>query len=316
MSKKRLTFLAKLAVSVSLLALVLNQMDLDEVARRLETMNAPLIVAAVACLAVPAIPIVTWRWHVILRSIYRAAPWLRLARMVTIGLFFNQVLPTTFGGDGLRIWLLSRGETPIDVAFRSVILDRGIGLFGLLLLCLATSLSLMVSFGEATVVLGAILLSALGLVSIIYLPFFLRLLQALPFAKLRHHLSIFNDDFRSVLRAKSTLTALLCVSVLGHILTCIAVWLTARSLDIAIPLGPTLIVVPPVVLVAALPISVAGWGVREGGMIFGLGILGVSSGDAVLVSVMVGLMGVALGGLGGLTWLLSGTRPPATAGKP
>jgi uncharacterized protein (TIRG00374 family) len=287
MSKKHLIFLAKFAVSVSLLALVLNQMDLDEVASRLETMSARLLIAAVACLAVQAIAIVTWRWHVILQSVYTAVMWMRLARMVTIGLFFNQVLASTFRGDGFRIWLLSRTETPLDVALRSVVLDRGFGLFGLFLLSLAASLSLMVSLGQATVVLGAILLSALGTISIIYLPFFLRLLQALPFARLRHHLATFGEDLRSVLRAKTTLAALLSISVIGHILICFSVWLTAWSLDIEIPLGGTLAVVPPVLLAAALPISISGWGVREGGMIFGLGMLGVSSGDAVLVSVMV-----------------------------
>jgi uncharacterized membrane protein YbhN (UPF0104 family) len=104
--------------------------------------------------------------------------------------------------------------------------------------------------------------------------------------------------------------------VIGHILACFAVWLTARSLDIAIPVGPTLIVVPPVVLAAALPISIGGWGVREGGMIFGLGIIGVSSGDAVLVSVMVGLISVTFGCLGGLTWLLTGAKRSTAGSEP
>jgi uncharacterized protein (TIRG00374 family) len=209
MSKKHLIFLAKLAISVSLLALVFNQMDLDQVTARLESMSVPPLIGAALCLAVQAIAVVTWRWHAILRSIHKVVMCRSLARMVTIGLFFNQVLPTTFGGDGIRIWLLSRTEIPLDVAFRTVVLDRGFGLFGLFLLSLAASLSLMISFGEGTVVLGAILLSTLGIISIIYLPFFLKLLQSLPLAKLRHHLSIFSDDFRSVLCAKATLTALI-----------------------------------------------------------------------------------------------------------
>ncbi len=316
MSKKHLIFLAKLAVSVSLLALALNQMDLGQVTTRLELMKGPPLVAATACLAVQAIAIVTWRWHAILRLIYKAVMWMSLARMVVIGLFFNQVLPTTVGGDGVRIWLLSRTETPINVAFRSVVLDRVLGLFGLFLLCLAASLSLLISFGEGTVVLGMIFLSTMGIISIIYAPFFLQLLQWLPFAKLRYQLSTFRKEIQSVLRAKTRLTILLSISVIGHILTCFAVWLTAWSFGIAIPLGPTLAIVPPVLLAAALPISIAGWGIREGGMIFGLGMLGVSSGDAALVSVMIGLMGVTLGGLGGLTWLLSGLRRSAAGSGP
>jgi len=67
-------------------------------------------------------------------------------------------------------------------------------------------------------------------------------------------------------------------------------------------------VVPLVLLVTALPISIAGWGVREGSMVVGLGLLGVPESDAALVSVVIGLIGVGLGALGGLTWLVSGNR--------
>ena len=234
--------------------------------------------------------------------------WINLARVVVIGLFFNQILPTTVGGDGIRIWLLSHTETPLDVAIKSVVLDRILGLFGLFLLCLAASLTFLISFGEATVALGVIFLSTIGIISIIYAPFFLNLLQWLPFSKLQYQLSTLRKEIESVLRAKIRLTALLSLSVIGHIVTCFAVWLTARSFGIEIPLGLTLAVVPPVLLAASLPISIAGWGVREGSMIFGLAMLGVSSSDATLVSVVIGLMGLGLGALGGLVWLFSGAR--------
>ena len=286
----------------------MNETDFGNVTARLDSVRMGPLIAAMACLVVQTIAVVTWRWHVILRVIHKAVMWVNLARVVVIGYFFNQILPTTIGGDGVRIWLLSRTETSLDVALRSVVLDRVLGLFGLFLLCLAASLSLLISFGEATVVLVVIFLSAMGIISIIYAPFFLNLLQWLPFSKLQYQLSTFRKEIESVLRAKTRLTALLSLSVIGHIVASFAVWLTARSFGIEIPLGPTLAVVPPILLAASLPISIAGWGVREGSMIIGLAMLGVSGSDATLVSVVIGLMCLGLGALGGLIWLFSGAR--------
>ena len=107
---------------------------------------------------------------------------------------------------------------------------------------------------------------------------------------------------------KSSFLQLLVVSVGGHLLACLAVWLTARAFDIDMPVLGTSMVTPMILLVASLPISISGWGVREGGMIVGLGMLGVSSADAALVSVVFGLISVLLGIVGGLVWVATGSE--------
>jgi uncharacterized membrane protein YbhN (UPF0104 family) len=61
-------------------------------------------------------------------------------------------------------------------------------------------------------------------------------------------------------------------------------------------------------LVSMAPISLAGWGVREGAMIVGLGLAGIVPADALAVSVAYGLLQLALGLLGGALWLL--VAPP------
>lgn len=51
-----------------------------------------------------------------------------------------------------------------------------------------------------------------------------------------------------------------------------------------------------------IPISIAGWGVREGAMVVGLGLVGVSSSTALSVSLLFGGVLVVVGLLGGLIW--------------
>ena len=64
-----------------------------------------------------------------------------------------------------------------------------------------------------------------------------------------------------------------------------------------------MIVLPVVVLGASVPISFAGWGVREGAMVLMLGKMGISSADALALSIVLGLVLMSVSILGGFVWL-------------
>jgi hypothetical protein len=55
-----------------------------------------------------------------------------------------------------------------------------------------------------------------------------------------------------------------------------------------------------------VPISVAGWGIREGAMIVAFGFVGVPEADALVVSILFGLTLIAAGAPGGVLWLSEG----------
>jgi uncharacterized membrane protein YbhN (UPF0104 family) len=124
------------------------------------------------------------------------------------------------------------------------------------------------------------------------------------------------EEVKFLRQSRARTMQLILVSVFGHFVLCLAVWLSAQAFAIEISLGPTLVIVQPIFLVAALPISIAGWGVREGGMVFGLGLLGVASGDAALISVAYGLMGVAIGLFGARVWLFSMSEKRPSPDRP
>src|SRR5690606_4783819 len=68
-----------------------------------------------------------------------------------------------------------------------------------------------------------------------------------------------------------------------------------------------LILVPPVMLVSMVPISIAGWGVREGAMITAFGLVGLDTADALALSIVFGVIVSLVGAPGGAIWAL--TRP-------
>ena len=90
------------------------------------------------------------------------------------------------------------------------------------------------------------------------------------------------------------------------------VCLTAEALGMAIVPVDCLLLVPPIILFTMVPISLAGWGVREGAMVVGFGLVGVPAADALALSVTFGLVNAVTGLPGGLLWLIGERRlPPA-----
>ncbi len=67
--------------------------------------------------------------------------------------------------------------------------------------------------------------------------------------------------------------------------------------------------IPLVMVASAIPISVAGWGVREGAMVAALGLVGVGEAQAFAISLLLGLMLIVAGLPGGLLWLRSRASP-------
>jgi hypothetical protein len=64
-----------------------------------------------------------------------------------------------------------------------------------------------------------------------------------------------------------------------------------------------MMIVPPVTLLQLVPISLAGWGVREAALVVALGWFGARAEAALAISVLVGLCLILVGLPRGLIWL-------------
>ena len=80
-------------------------------------------------------------------------------------------------------------------------------------------------------------------------------------------------------------------------------WCLAQAQHMGVPLVDFAILMPPVMLVVALPISAGGWGVREGAIVAALALTGVGTAPALLLSVELGLIGTLVSLPGGVIWL-------------
>jgi len=115
----------------------------------------------------------------------------------------------------------------------------------------------------------------------------------------------FGNDARTILRSPVALSQALGLSLSVNIAVSLCVWLIARSLAAETSALAFVFVIPVVVLVSTIPISIAGWGVREAAMVVGLGWVGMTSSAALAVSIVFGLALIAIGVVGGVVSLIS-----------
>src|SRR5436309_14228371 len=63
---------------------------------------------------------------------------MQATRFNLFGAFFNQTLPSSIGGDAVRLWLVARGGAGWRAATYSIFVDRAVGLIALAILIAAT----------------------------------------------------------------------------------------------------------------------------------------------------------------------------------
>jgi hypothetical protein len=92
--------------------------------------------------------------------------------------------------------------------------------------------------------------------------------------------------------------------VIIHLMTVTAAWWLAKAVAAPLEWSHALFLVLPVLLIATLPLSIAGWGTRETAMVLAFGYAGLAATDGLVVSVLLGISTFAAGLPGGMIWIL------------
>lgn len=140
--RRMLLFLAKAAISVLLLYLAVRRVNLGSIGERLGTLDLRWMIIILFILSAQ-MPLLALRWREIVVIYGARLPVTTALKYSFSGQFFNQVLPSTVGGDAVRIWLLARGGAGWQTAVYSVLTDRlaGVSMLGVLVVaCLPWTL--------------------------------------------------------------------------------------------------------------------------------------------------------------------------------
>lgn len=307
MIKRVLPWIVKGGVSFGLIAWVLSKVDLAA-AWAQATSIEPSMAALALVLMVCQIFLGALRWGLVLRALSAAFHWLRTISVYYIGVFFSIVLPGAVGGDAVRMWFARRNGLPLGTAINSVALERAVTVFGLVLLVCLTQPILMTRLPDLPgawifpMLLAVCVLGILTLASLDKLPL------SLHRWRLVRGLALLATDTRKLFFHPAYSLATLVVALVGHVNLSLAVYVLAVGLHLDVHLLDCLVLVPPVILVITLPISIAGWGVRETAMVTAFGFVGMAGSSALVLSILFGILTMVTALPGGLVFLLAGGR--------
>ena len=304
----------RLFVTAGLLWALLAHADLSRSKELLDHVSLPLLAAGAMALLATS-PFSALRWHIVMAAETTSpGPW-TLLKIVLVGLFFNQVLPSGVGGDAVRAWRCHRLGVGVAASIRSILLDRVSGYFVTVVLFAAGLPVLLHILPDVrqrygvVVLLGAALCGLLALFLIDYLP------RGLLRFRLVAEFAALSREGRRLFAPPARSGAVLSLGAVTVGLTILAIMLVADSLGVDLPFGSWVVIVPPVTLIQLVPVSLAGWGVRELGFVVVLAGFGIPAEAALAASLLVGLCMIVVGLPGGLLWLTDWDIASATAAK-
>jgi len=276
-----LKLIVKILITVAILAVIAQKIDLTSVFNVVRNMSPEFLVYALVMQLLSA-ALASYRWYLIMQRLKFVQTPLFYLKSYLKGSFFNQALPGGIGGDAYRVVECAALGNGKKAAFYGVLLDR------ILLL------NLIANIAHPGLLPAAIfhLLNALALGGISAVIVFAMLGKIDRFAhyKLTRHLHEISADLRRVYHDQSAIALHSVISVLIHFVSMLAVYFIGIGVGLDYSLLTFLVLVPPVMLLTIAPISLAGWGVREGGMIGLFMLIGADKALVLSMSVLYGLV--------------------------
>jgi glycosyltransferase 2 family protein len=296
-----------LAVTGLCTAYILWKIDIGRTAHILGSARVGYFLIAVAIM-VGTIPPMAWRWQLLLRAkgIEDNLGWLTRAYFVSYTA--GQVLPTSVGGDAVRIYeTAKRHPGRGGPAAGSILLERALG--GAATLALA-AVGFVLAIGRydigvyiwvelgfvlATIALGIVLFSRRAR------PLLRRTVPALKKIWIERHVRAVYEGIHSYRENGRLLFFVFFVTLVLQAVRVLAIWAGAKAVGIELPPRPYYVMGPLLFLVTLIPFTVSGLAVRESFFVSFLGNLSVPADPAFaagfiffVVTLTMSLPGVAI----------------------
>jgi glycosyltransferase 2 family protein len=224
-----------------------------------------------------------------------------------VGWFFSNVAPSTVGGDIFRGVQLSRVGTPVATAVKVILSIRLLSLATLVVVMFAgfpVAVGVVEERRDILLLAGTLGVASVATVSILLLARLGWRNSALERWRFFDKLMSASKSFRALLVPSSPAAGAWIAALVQHLLRVGVLAALATALGLGIPVSTLFALTPAALLVAMVPMSIGGWGVRELTFVYFLGTAGVSAEAALSLSVAFGLLRIFLGAIGGATWAL------------
>lgn len=277
----------RLALSAVAIVLVFHEINFQEFFAYLVHINRTYYLLAIL-LQIASALVGAYKWDMIMVRMGYARDFRFYAKAYLVGTMFNQILPTSVGGDAVRVGYAHKLGAGLRKGLYSVLADRYYGVVGLILLNILVLYWLRTTIPASMFTVISVMLLAMcgGLLFALLISQF-HFLKNIKIIQMLYELS---NALVNSIGSLAHLFTLLFLAVLSNFLTIFATYLIALSLNLPISLLDLLGLMPAITLITLLPISFAGWGVREGAMVGFLLFLHIPKAAILSLSVLYGIM--------------------------
>ncbi len=298
-------FIFKALLSLAIISLILLQIDWDIALSVLKNI-APLVWISTIALLVVQTLVLSVRWWLIINTGRCRVTYKEALKVTFASLVANFVFLTSISGFAVKVFLSVQQGVSLLFALGASLIDRFMTLLALLILA-----ALFMPFAgrhlgaEFLIIAGAFFI---GILSVTLCLLLLSKTKAKKFLQSHRRVATTFKYMRSIFTQPITFTVIIGTSLIAQFIYFLAIFVISIAAGAEVSLLALLSVLPMIALIASLPISIGGWGVREGAFIYGLGLLGVSLEQAFLISVQIGLSGLLAAGLVGIPAWLSASQ--------
>jgi len=308
--RKTLILAGKLLFSLAVLAffLIVSKISLREIGLNLRGVVWGWLALSFSLHGLGLL-ISAYRWQILARAQGDHVPLMFLTKSYLVGTFFNNFLPTRFGGDIVRIWDGSRYSKSLVKSSAIVVVERMTGIIVLFVFALAASLLRLDMARRLPVIWGALLVGLAGLATLIifFLPIFGRWLQRFPprglLGKVAQKAGAFRTTVLSFREKRSDFGRATAWAFLLQLNVILYYFLIGKALRLDIALLDYFIFIPIVLLIQIIPVTINGLGLREGAYIEIFKFYGIRPETALSFSIIEIAFGFIVGLAGGIIYV-------------
>ncbi len=312
--RKKILTAARIIVSLGLISYLIffrsGFKDFSTFIDILKTVDVPLLIAS-ASMHIFGIWISVIRWNILLKTQKIRISQGYLASSFLIGTFFNNLLPTSIGGDIFRtVDISNKAKISVGKSASVIVIERFSGVISAATYAVIALLLGFRTIGTTSYIIPVVAFFA---VSIIFMFLILnpsllhlnKLVDRMKFlSKIREKLKEVYHTFQSFKKYKLALFETLLCSFGLQLAVIANYFLASKALGIELTFGAFIFIVPVVATIAMLPISIGGIGIRENSLVFLMVALGATSDKATVASLLVFAQLIFLGIIGAIVYVV------------
>jgi glycosyltransferase 2 family protein len=295
-------FAMRIGLGLAILGFLLWHYDARPALRTLSREHLIYFAAAVALYAMGQVTSAC-RWRLLAAMLNVRGSYLDFIRYYFIGAFTNVFVPGVLGGDAARAFYLGRRHGKVGESIASAVADRAYGLLGLIWLA-ALMATLNLATLSANVTRPVLAIGIVTFAGFLASPQIARLIHMTP-RPVRRALGI----IAPYLHKPARVIPAIILSMILQTLLAICQYVLALGLGLHLPLSIFMLIVPVSGVLASLPLTLNGLGLRETAYLYLFGMTGVGRDTAIALGLLFFSTTMVTGLLGGIAFVT--TEVPA-----